>query len=177
MNSVPALRYSLTARVLHWTTAVLVITVIVVGLLLDDLPAGRVQNTAYDLHRSTGVLIFVLVAIRLLYRWTHPPPPLPADVPRLQRLAANAVHHLLYTLLLVQPLVGWWGTSAYGAAINVYWLFTLPPLVAKDQAWGERILGWHGVIGITIACVIAVHVGAALYHRFVRKDGVLQRML
>jgi len=177
MNTVPALRYSPTARALHWITAVLVIVLIIVGLLLDDLPAGRVQTTAYDLHRSTGLLVFVVVLVRLLYRWSHSPPPLPADVPRAQGIAANAVHHLLYTLLLIQPLVGWWGTSAYGAEIKVYWLFTLPPLVAKDQAWGEKILGWHAVIGITLACVIALHVAAALYHHFVRRDGVLRRML
>jgi cytochrome b561 len=144
---------------------------------LLSLPPGSVQNTLFDLHRSVGVLLFVLVVIRLAWRITHPPPPLPDDLPAWQRLVSGTVHRLLYALLLIQPIVGWWGTSAFGAPITVFWLFELPPLVSKDEAAAKQILGGHDIIGIALSATIAIHIGAALFHHFVRRDQVLRRML
>ncbi|TWS94272.1 cytochrome b [Reyranella sp. CPCC 100927] len=177
MPSQTVARYTPVARLLHWTTAVLVLATIPMGFVLLDLPPGRLQNTLFDVHRSIGVLLFVLVAVRLAWRLTHPPPPLPAGVPAWQHLASAAVHHLLYAILLIQPIIGWWGTSAFGAPINVFWLFELPALVGKDEPTAKQILAWHGIIGITLSVAIAIHIGAALFHHFVRRDGVLRRML
>ena len=119
---------------LHWLTAVLVIGLITVGILMGNmLTVGPLQDRLYNLHRSTGVLLLPLVIIRLCYRWTHPPLPLPADVPAFQRLAAESEHWGLYTLLIVQPLVGWAATSAYRAPIIVYGLFELPPILPVNQ--------------------------------------------
>ncbi len=170
-------RYTGVARLLHWTMAALVLATVPAGFVLLSLPPGRVQNTLFDLHRSVGVLLFVLVVIRLPWRLTHPPPPLPEDLPAWQRLASGIVHHLLYVLLLIQPIIGWWGTSAFGAPISVFWLFELPPLVSKDEVAAKRILAWHGIVGITLSVAIAIHVSAALFHHFVRRDQVLRRML
>jgi cytochrome b561 len=169
-------RYSPVARLLHWLTVVLLIPMTAAGFVLLDLPPGRLQDDAFVLHRSTGVLLFVLTALRLAWRLSHPAPPLPDDVPPLQRRAAAATHLLLYALLLAMPIVGWWATSAYGAPIQVYWLFELPPLVAQDKAVAERAFALHGALGIALVALAALHVGAALYHRFVRHDGVLRRM-
>lgn len=173
----PVPRYTAVARLLHWTTAVLVLATIPVGFVLLSLPPGRVQDTLFDLHRSVGVLLFVLVVVRLAWRLGHPPPPLPDDLPAWQRVASASVHGLLYVLLLVQPVIGWWGTSAFGAPIRVFWLFELPPLVAKDERLAGQVLGWHGMVGIALAAAIAIHVAAALFHHFVRRDEVLRRML
>lgn len=170
-------RYRGPARLLHWVMAALVLFTVPVGFVLLEVPAGPIQNTLFDLHRSIGVLLFVLVVIRLGYRVFHPAPPLPADLPQIQRIAAPAVHALLYALLLINPLVGWWGTSAFGAPIHVFWLFELPPLVGRDMAVAERVLGLHGVIGLALAILVALHIAAALYHHFVRRDDVLRRML
>ncbi|HKU97212.1 MAG TPA: cytochrome b [Vineibacter sp.] len=177
MPDQPVRRYTAVARTLHWTMAVLVLATIPVGFVLLSLPQGRLQDTLFDLHRSVGVLLFVLVVIRLAWRLTHKPPPLPDDLPAWQHLASGTVHRLLYAILLIQPIIGWWGTSAFGAPINVFWLFELPPLVSKDEAAAKQILGWHGIIGITLSVTIVIHVGAALFHHFVRKDAVLRRML
>ena len=172
-----AQRYTGVARLLHWTMAALVLMSIPVGFILLSLPQGRVQDTLFDLHRSVGVLLFVLVVIRLAWRLAHPPPPLPDDLPAWQRIASGTVHRLLYAILLIQPIIGWWGTSAFGAPISVFWLFELPPLVSKDEEAARQILGWHDIVGITLAVTIAIHIGAALFHHFVRRDEVLGRML
>ena len=82
--------YSLTARVLHWITAFLILTMIPLGLVIANEWGGFAQDALYNLHRSIGVTIIPLVILRIVYRWTHPPLPLPADIAPMQRFAAHA---------------------------------------------------------------------------------------
>jgi cytochrome b561 len=84
--------YTLTARALHWLTAVLVLTMIPVGIAMANADFGAAQDTLYHLHRSIGALLVPIVICRLIYRLGHPTPPLPDDVPAIQKLAANATH-------------------------------------------------------------------------------------
>jgi len=170
--------YSLAARALHWITAALVLTMIPVGIVMaTEWAKPPLQDFLYDLHRSIGAVIIPLIVARLGYRLTHPPLPLPDDIPPIQQLAAHATHWGLYALLLVQPFVGWVATSAYGAPIMVFGLFQLPPIWPKDQPFSESLFVVHQVIGLAIACLAAAHIGAALYHHFVRNDRVLMRMI
>jgi cytochrome b561 len=81
----------------------------------------------YDLHRSLGAALILIVA-RLIYRWAHPPLPLPDDLASMQRLAAHATRWGLYALLVVQPFTGWIATSAYRAPVTVFGWFQLPPI-------------------------------------------------
>jgi cytochrome b561 len=174
-GKVPA--YSLVARALHWITAALVLTSIPIGIVMANIGAGPLQDSLYDLHRSIGAVIIPLILVRLGYRLTHPPLPLPDDIPPIQRFVAHATHWGLYALLILQPLVGWVATSAYRAPIVVFGLFQLPPIWPQDQPFSERLFVVHQLIGLAIACLVAAHIGAALYHHFVRKDRVLMRMI
>jgi cytochrome b561 len=169
--------YTLTARILHWLTAALVLTMIPIGIAMANADFGVAQDTLYDLHRSIGAVLLPLVLCRLLWRVTHPAPPLPADIPALQQMAAHATHWALYALLIAQAMVGWIATSAYRAPINVFWLFELPPIWPVDQPFSEKMFSVHMAIGIAIALLLCAHIGAALYHHFVRKDRVLLRMV
>jgi cytochrome b561 len=169
--------YTLTARILHWVIAVLVLTMIPVGIAMANADFGAWQNTLYDLHRSTGAVVLVLMLGRLFWRLTHPAPPLPADIPAIQQFAAHATHWALYGLLITQAFVGWIATSAYRAPIRIFWLFELPPIWREDKAFSEAMFLVHRNIGIAIALLLCAHIGAALYHHFIRKDGVLMRMV
>jgi cytochrome b561 len=156
--------YTVTARVLHWITAFLVLATIPLGVVIANEWGGSAQNALYDLHRSIGVTIIPLVILRIIYRWTHPPLPLPADIPAMQKLAAHATHWGLYALLIVQPFIGWIATSAYRAPIIVFGWFELPPIWPENRAFSEQLFFIHTVLGIAIACLVAVHIGAALHH-------------
>src|SRR5215470_196641 len=169
--------YSATARALHWITAALVLIMLPLGVVITNEWGGALQDPLYDLHRSIGAVIIPLVILRLGYRLMHPPLPLPEDVPPIQQLAARATHWGLYALLMVQPFVGWVATSAYRAPIMVFGLFELPPIWPQDRPLSERLFVVHALIGAAIAALAAVHIGAALYHHFVRKDRVLLRMI
>ena len=128
-------------------------------------------------HRSIGAAVIPLVILRLIYRWTHSPLPLPEDIPAMQRLTAHVTHWGLYAFLIVQPLTGWIATSAYRAPVIVFGWFELPPIWPENRAFSEQLFSVHSLIGIAIACLAAAHIGAALYHHFVRKDRILMRMI
>jgi cytochrome b561 len=169
--------YTVTARILHWATAALVLTMIPIGIAMANADFGRAQDTLYHLHRSIGALLLPIVLIRLLYRLRHPAPPLPVDIPAIQRLAAQVTHWALYATLIVQPIVGWIATSAYRAPILVFWLFELRPIWPVDQPFSEKVFLAHRVLGIAMALLLCAHIGAALMHHFIRKDRVLMRMV
>jgi cytochrome b561 len=165
--------YTLTARWLHWLTAVLVLFQIPAGLLIANFEMG----TLYGLHKSVGVLILILVIIRLAWRWKHPAPALPPEIPAFQRLGARGVHWALYALLVIQAMIGWIGTSAYPAPVPFFGLFEMPQIWWEDRQLSNRLLAAHLWIGIFVAILLAAHIGAALHHHFVRRDEILLRML
>lgn len=169
--------YPLVARLLHWIVALCVLSLIPAGLLMNHVPSGEPQNALYTAHRSLGVLVMVLSVIRLGCRLTVKWPEPEASLTVWQRRASGIVHNLFYGLLIVQPLIGWYATSAYGAAVSVFGLFDLPALAAKNAATADLWFNIHDVLGFTLAALVVLHVGAALYHHLIRRDDVLIRML
>jgi cytochrome b561 len=172
----PAVQYTATARALHWLTAALVLPMIPAGIAMANLDLGAAAFI-YDLHRSIGVLLLPLLLLRLWYRLKHPPPPLPSDLPAIQQFAAHATHWLLYALLILQCIVGWVATSAYPARVNFFWLVELPLIWWEDRALSEQLFTVHLWLGLMIAAVLCAHIGAALFHHFIRRDDILLRMV
>ncbi|MCC6778210.1 MAG: cytochrome b [Hyphomicrobiales bacterium] len=176
-GSSPVPAYTVTARVLHWLIAALVLLMIPLGIVIANEWGGRWQQPLYDLHKSIGAVLLPLVLVRLAYRWGHPPPPLPPDIAPLQRFAAHATHWALYALLVVQPLVGLIATSAYPAPIPILGLFELPHVWPENRALSEQLFMLHRRLGIALGLIALMHIGAALHHHFVRKDRILMRMI
>lgn len=173
--------YSAAARRFHWITVAAVFTMVPLGLTMTyrgntlDLWDG-LTNGLYSAHKLLGFLVLWLTAGRLIYRLVKGAPP---DEPTLewwQKAASHLVHWALYGLLLVVPLMGWVGVSLF-PALTIFDLFDLPALARPDEAAAKRVLNLHGWLAILLALTIALHIAAALYHYFIRRDGVLKRML
>ncbi len=169
--------YSGPAKLVHWLTALAVLAAIPLALAMVRADPGPLQNSLYDLHRSFGVAVLVLTAARVVLRMFLRPPPLVEGLPAWQRAAARASHHLLYVLLVAIPLLGWAGTSAFGAPITVFGMFEWPPFMDKNQELAETLLALHRWLGFALAGLLVLHVGAALHHHLVRRDETLRRML
>lgn len=169
--------YTSQAKTLHWLIALAVIAAIVLGFVMTSLPPGPEVGAYYVVHESLGVLVLVLTGARLLWRLYSPPPSPSASGPLWQGRAALFVHRLLYVLLFAQPLLGWAATSAYGVPIEVFGLFELPALLSHNEPLAMTLYGLHGAGGLTLCAILLLHVSAALYHHFVRKDETLRRML
>lgn len=169
--------YGPAAKWLHWIMAAAILTTIPLGIAMVNAAPGPTQNSLYNLHRSFGALVLALAAIRLAVRLVRgAPAPHPSLGPVL-RVASLTVHRALYVFIFLVPLLGWAGTSAFGAQITVFGLFVLPPILPKDEPMSKLLLGTHKIAAFTFAAFITLHIAAGLWHGLVRRDGVLERML
>jgi cytochrome b561 len=164
-------------KFLHWTIAACVLTTAPVAIFMVNGDAGAWGDTLYNLHKSLGVLIFVLMLARIVVRITAGAPPPEPTIEPWQRTASNAVHHSLYALLVAMPIVGYFANSAYGATTPFFGLFQIPPIIGKNEPLSDTLFAIHRWTGWVVVALAAVHIGAALQHYFLRRDGVLQRML
>lgn len=171
--------YAPAHRALHWLMAIMVIAMVPVGKYMVE--RGKATNfdpltaTLYSGHKLTGFILIWLLALRIVVKRRHGVPPPVATLTPFERIASTAVHHLLYALLLVVPLLGWAGVSAFGAR-EVFGLFSLPPILPQDQALAKQILALHGAAAMLMVLLVAAHIGGALMHLIIKKDGVFRRM-
>lgn len=169
--------YSGLHKWLHWLVALSVLTTVPVAFAMGGATPGPMQDNLYNFHKSLGVLILVLMIARLASRVVYGAPAPEPTLSRLQRAASSAVHGLLYVLLIAMPIGGYLANSAFGASTPVFGLFEIPPAIAKNDALADQFFTMHRRVGFVIIALAAVHAAAALHHYFIRKDGVLQRML
>ena len=168
-------------RVLHWVMAVMVLTLIPVGLWMASRAEadiwGALTNTLYSVHKAIGFSVLLLMILRIVVKIRLKGPPYPDNMPRALQIAAKSVHHLMYLLLVVTPLFGWAGVTAY-PALAILGDFHLPamPCVPQDEDLAARLFYIHGWLAITLGVLIVGHIAAALRH-LLRKDGIFSRMV
>lgn len=168
-------RYNRIAIAFHWIVGLIMIGLLAVGLIMVDMPKPD-KYVFYGWHKAIGIIVLGLVVLRFIWRLVSPPPPLPAETPASQVLMAHIAHMALYALMFAMPLVGWMMSSAGGYPVKVFGV-EIPPLVEKNEELGDLAHELHEWGGWVLIALIVLHVGAALYHQFVQKDGILQRML
>jgi len=167
-------RYGSTAMSFHWSMAVLVIVVGVLGLLHDSWPRGT-QAYWINRHALLGLLVWGLLMARFAWRLGHPPPQLPAAAGTLAHRLSHPVHLLLYLLLFVIPILGIVTFIWHGRAFD-FGLFRVDFGVAKNRAIFAPTEDIHGYLAYALFTLVGIHVLAALWHQWVRRDGVLLRM-
>jgi cytochrome b561 len=174
-------RYSAPARLLHWWIALLIAVQVPVGAVMSyrgnilDL-WNATTDFLYSLHKSLGFVLLILVVIRVLVRLIRGSPDPEPGLARWQVRIAVANHAGLYLLLLVVPLLGWFGASLF-PALDLFGVISLPSISEPDRAASETVFALHGLAALLLVVLAGLHIGAALYHHFVRRDGVLRRML
>jgi cytochrome b561 len=169
-------RYDTVAIILHWAMAVLVLFMIGFGWYMVQIPEGPARSAPFALHKSIGLTIFLLWVVRILWRFTHPAPPLPESMPGFKRTLARATHVLLYIMLLLQPLSGYLSSSFSGYKTR-YFGIPLPHWGWKDSALNEFFTELHVIFSITLVLLIITHVVGAFTHLLTKDDHILRRML
>ncbi len=172
-------RYTGVARLLHWLTVALVLPAIILGIWIGFFEPKNeaLKFRLYNIHESTGITILLVTLLRLGWRAGHPPPPLPADLPAPLRFAARANHAGLYLLLLTMPVVGFLATNAWGFPVTWWGLIPLPDPIGRHETLAPVFSAIHFWLALTLLAMVALHVAAALWHQFIRRDGTLERML
>ncbi len=170
------MRYGLVSRLFHWITVLLVLVMIPVGfLMIQEIPRS-LQDPLFIVHKSLGPLVLIVVLLRLGWRLLNPPPPLPLSVSGPQRFAAEAVHLGLYVLLIVMATSGYVRVTTGGFPIESLRALGIPPLFPKNEAVAKVAERIHFTAIWGLLLLIALHIGAAVWHGIVRRDGIVGRM-
>lgn len=173
-------RYGLVAILLHWSMAVLLIALIMLGIYMVALPDAGFNTAKIELillHKQLGILALLLAAARMAWRSANTLPMLAAQIPALQQFAARFVHLLFYALMFALPATGWMMSSAAGIPVAFFGLFTLPDYIARDELLFHAFIKVHRWLAYSLILLLALHASAALAHHFLFRDDTLKRML
>ena len=183
--------YSPTARRLHWLVALLVFIQLPLGFYMayrgNDMENvnekgetvkglwDALTGVLYSSHKVIGLTVLLLVVLRLIYRLTQGAPRSDPTVPAALTGVSHLVHWSLYALLIAVPIGGYIAIS-YGGYLEVFGVH-LPAITEKNDDLSKEVFEWHETGAILIIAFVALHIVAAIYHKFVRKDRVVERML
>ena len=185
MGRSSSIRYGDTAIIFHWLIALLIIALLAVGKFmtgLDENDPFRYVLTQW--HKSFGIAVLVLSVLRLLWRFTHKPPAEPDYLPNWQKHISGLVHLAFYGLMFALPITGWIMVSASPLNLDTV-LFGvipwphLPPFadLANKESIAASFHDYHEIASTILILLVLAHIGAALKHQFIDKDGILRRML
>lgn len=178
-----ATHYGGIAKTLHWLTALLILTLIPLGIVATDAPFSSSEELAqkawlFSLHKTLGVTVFFVALIRILWALTQPKPALlNADKP-VESLLAETAQWLLYGSLVLVPLTGWIHHAAAEGYAPIWWPFGQNlPFVPKSPELSHTFSALHGILEKVLMFTIIAHVLGAIKHHFIDRDATLLRML
>jgi cytochrome b561 len=172
--------YNTVSKWFHWITVGLIAVALPMGFVIKHVKDSD-KMPFYAIHESAGLTIFLVALARLAWRLTHKPPPLPDSVPLAMRRAASVNHWLLYAALITQPILGFVATNAWGFPLQgqtAYLGFIdLPKVMEKNVPLAEAVQAAHNTLGFAILALLVLHIGAAIFHQAIRRDGTLLRIV
>ncbi|GAA0317108.1 cytochrome b [Psychrobacter aestuarii] len=172
-NTAPALhKWPVSSRIFHWISALLLL--ITWGMILLSENIGG--STYIGLHKAFGLSLLFWMIARVINRlFTQAPPEMPA--PKWQMLASRLTHFALYAALIAMPIAGLLMTVYGGRPVDMFGLFAIPVFVTPDRGMARFFNDMHTeIIWPMIIAFTLLHIGAALYHQFVKKDRLIHRM-
>jgi cytochrome b561 len=162
-------------RLLHWLMAAMVLTMLGIGVAM--VASLGDYHTLVSIHRPLGIGILILVVIRLVTRLSSTLPAFPPTMSPQERRAAHASEVLLYTLLFVEPLVGWGMLSAARYPIVLFGSLHLFPILPHSVMLYAVLRETHTILAYLFFLAFLAHFGAILFHTLIVRDGMLGRMV
>ncbi|MEM6906051.1 MAG: cytochrome b [Pseudomonadota bacterium] len=173
------------ARLIHWSSGLVILYMLGLGVYMTQFVSDIYEQFAWtQVHKSWGFVAFVLALARIGWRFVNPTPELPGEMTALERLGARLGHLALYGLVIAMPVTGWLMSTAstlqdsYGIKNMVFGLFEMPdPFVPGSSVLEEIFSRAHTASAIALGLLVAGHIAVALRHQFVKRDGLLRRMI
>ncbi len=177
MSSNESGHYDRVAVILHWLIGIWLLGQIAFGLLLDSYARGTPEKAmAVNLHKSSGLVLGLLILLRIVWRLRHAPPAYPASVTAVQLRAIRIGHGLLYLCMLAMPLTGYLAANFSKYGINFFNAWPIAPWGPDDKSLHGLFNGAHDAIAIVFILLILGHIGLALYHAYIARDGLSARI-
>lgn len=175
-------RYGSIAKTFHWLTALLILTLIPLGIIANDMAYDTSEQLArkawlFSLHKTLGVTVFFVALARIGWAFKQPKPGGLHPERKAESWLAETIHWLLYGSLVLVPLSGWIHHSATTGFAPIWWPFGQSlPFVPKSESLAEVTAGLHIVFERVLVVSILLHAAGALKHHFIDKDATLRRM-
>ena len=170
-------RYDRTAVLVHWILGAALLAQLVFGWVLGHVERGSpARAAAINMHKSTGLMLALLILLRIFWRWRHPPPAYPANLPANQVRAVQVGHKLLYFCMIAMPLSGYLASNFSRHGIKFLNLVPLAPWGPDDKAIYGALNGTHDVLAVVFSALVIGHIALALYHALIARDGLSSRM-
>jgi len=167
--------YNAVAKLLHWVLAILIGVQLGIGWTMPEIHKNTRPDGEIAWHLTVGALIVLFVVARVVWRAVRPPTGSDSDRGWTRRLA-DAMHFLLYVLIIVVPVLGWANAGSRDWVVGIGPLH-LPRLMSAGSKLGHELGDIHGDLAVVLAVVIGLHVAAGVYHHFMRRDDTLLRMM
>jgi cytochrome b561 len=168
--------YGSTAKIFHWLIFLLLAAQYAVGSIMPHIGRKTLNEGWVNWHLSIGAAILFVIVLRLIWRLLVPVA-LTTDMPRWEYYLSYSTHLILYALVLIMTVLGWAAANARGWDVKLFGVFTLPAIAPNGSSWGHEAGDIHNILVYVLLGFIALHVAGALYHYFILRDRVLQRML
>ena len=166
------------ARALHWIIGPLIIGMLAYGWWMNHIPARPDRFFYRSIHADIGYLLLVLVALRLIWRAINPTPALPKDTPPWHRVAAATSHGALYLITFVVIMLGWAHSGAREQNYASWFgLFNVPQFTTPNKAAAGLYEDLHIYCAYGLLALIVIHLAAAAWHHFIKRDRVAARMV
>lgn len=166
--------YGSIAKLFHWLIFFLVAFMLLLGYFMDDVSDEAARHMIVNIHKVVGVSVLAIMILRVIWAVVNPKPKL-FNTRFIEKFLAHGMHVVLYIILLLMPLSGWVMTSYSGKVPHIFdWKISLP--LEQNKEYAERVASVHNALAIVIIVLVSLHVLAALYHYFIKKDNILQRM-
>ena len=173
-----ALSWGIVSRWFHWILGAAIIGMIAYGWWMNHFPARADRLFYRSIHADFGYLILLLTVVRLIWRSVNPVPEMPGDMARWQRIAARVAHWALYLVTLLVATLGWAMAGARAPDYSSWFgLFNVPQFTTPDKAAANAYEGRHILFAYVLLTLIVLHIAAAAWHHFIKRDGVTMRMV
>jgi cytochrome b561 len=169
--------YGSITKIFHWIIGFSIIGLIAVGFTMSSMDPSPEKFELYGMHKAFGVTVLLLVTLRILWRFVNVTVHSAKGVPTILQLAAKAGHLFLYIFMLMMPISGVLMSRFGGYPVSVFNLFTIPAAPEKNAKLAGLFHSIHEIAALGFAILILVHILAALYHHYIRKDTTLTRMM
>jgi cytochrome b561 len=166
------------SRWLHWALGAAIIGMLAYGWWMNHIPARPDRYFHRSIHADIGYVVLLLTVLRLIWRGINPTPELPDDMPRWSRLLARVNQWTLYLVTILVAMLGWAHSGARTPDYSSFFgLFHVPQITSPDRAAAQTYENRHIFFAYVLLALIVVHVAAAAWHQFAKRDHVFSRMV
>lgn len=167
--------YGSVSRFNHWLGAALIITLLAIGLYMDDLPRGDARRFWRQLHVAIGVFAALFLLWRVYWR-ARSTSPLALQQPAALQLFSRLVHVLLLADIVVLAVTGPASIWVTGRAIPVMGWFGVPSPLPVMRELHEPLEDIHAFAANAMLYLIGLHLLGVVKHQFIDRDHIFKRM-